>query len=250
MRLNISQRPGAVHARRLVELLGDGLQRREDEQRRQRRDLPHLHELDEHDRHDAADADPDVIGVDHAERLEHAVQHAERGVVDPAPDDGLDDGRQRPGQHDQGQHDAAPVRAALQHRARCRVRTTSKGRPRPRCRARCWPRSGARTGCATGRGSWRGPRSASAGSAGSTVKNACTVVSDRRVEGQRADEQDAAARGGCRAGSGRACAAASCLRLPLAAHRLPPHATAPAGAAADWLVLSRQRCCTVLTGSP
>ena len=48
---------------RLVQLSGDVLQRRKDQQRRQRRDLPDLHQLDEGDRQQSVLPEQDVVAV-------------------------------------------------------------------------------------------------------------------------------------------------------------------------------------------
>ena len=98
---------GAVDARRLVEMRGNALHRGEDDDDRQRHHAP---DVDDRDGDDGAGAvvEPDVVFEGQPERRENAVQQAGARLIDPKPDDGVDDAGQRPGQDHRGEQPLPP----------------------------------------------------------------------------------------------------------------------------------------------
>jgi hypothetical protein len=90
----------AVDLGHLDELPVDRLQRGEKEDRHQRRHLPDVGH-DHHPHRQIAVREPDLVLAEQAELGEEGVEGAVLRVVDPAPHERVDDGRQRPGQDDQ-----------------------------------------------------------------------------------------------------------------------------------------------------
>ncbi len=122
--------------------------------------------------------------------LEGGVEHAEGRVVDPGPDHALDHARQRPGQDHDGQQDAPAPERPLQEQGDPGAEGDSEHHAEQRVPAGVLDAVPYLRVLENGGEVAEAPRNGWAAVRGSEWKKASMTVEDRRVDGERADEDD------------------------------------------------------------